>query len=62
MQVLALIDKYYTGHEKAKRHPTLENHVVVGSGAKVLGDITIGEWVRVGAGSVVVKSSPSIPR
>ncbi len=45
-----------TGHEKAKRHPTLEDHVVVGSGAKVLGDITIGEWVRVGAGSVVVKS------
>jgi serine O-acetyltransferase len=44
-----------TGHEKAKRHPTLCNHVVVGSGAKVLGDITIGEWVRVGAGSVVVK-------
>ena len=45
-----------TGHQKAKRHPTLGNHVVVGSGAKVLGDITIGEWVRVGAGSVVVKS------
>ncbi len=45
-----------TGHEKAKRHPTLEDHVVVGSGAKVLGDITVGKWVRVGAGSVVVKS------
>ncbi len=45
-----------TGHAKAKRHPTLGNHVVIGSGAKVLGDITIGEWVRVGAGSVVVKS------
>ncbi len=45
-----------TGHEKGKRHPTLGNHVVVGSGAKVLGNIEIGEWVRVGAGSVVVKS------
>jgi serine O-acetyltransferase len=45
-----------TGFEKGKRHPTLGNHVVVGSGAKVLGNIEIGEWVRVGAGSVVVKS------
>ena len=45
-----------TGHEKAKRHPSLGDHVVVGSGAKILGDITIGDWVRVGAGSVVVKS------
>lgn len=44
-----------TGHEKAKRHPTLGNHVVIGAGAKVLGDISIGDWVRVGAGSVVVK-------
>jgi serine O-acetyltransferase len=47
-----------TGHEICKRHPTLENHVVVGSGAKVLGNITVGEWVRVGAGSVVVKNVP----
>lgn len=45
-----------TGHEKGKRHPTLGDHVVVGSGAKVLGNIEIGCWVRVGAGSVVVKS------
>jgi serine O-acetyltransferase len=44
-----------TGLEKGKRHPTVGNHVVVGSGAKVLGNITIGDWVRVGAGSVVVK-------
>ena len=44
-----------TGHEKGKRHPTLGNHVVLGSGAKVLGGIQIGDWVRVGAGSVVVK-------
>ena len=47
-----------TGHEKGKRHPTIGNHVVIGSGAKVLGAIDIGEWVRVGAGSVVVRPVP----
>ena len=47
-----------TGHEKGKRHPTIGNHVVIGSGAKVLGAIEIGEWVRVGAGSVVVRPVP----
>ncbi len=44
-----------TGREKEKRHPTLGNHVVIGSGAKVLGNIKLGEWAKVGAGSVVVK-------
>jgi serine O-acetyltransferase len=48
-----------TGHEKEKRHPTLGNHVVVGSGAKVLGNIELGEWVKVGAGSVVVRPAPA---
>ena len=47
-----------TGHEKGKRHPTIGSHIVVGSGAKILGNITLGEWVRVGAGSVVVRSVP----
>lgn len=47
-----------TGKQKGKRHPTLGNHVVVGSGAKVLGNITIGDHVKIGAGSVVVKSVP----
>jgi serine O-acetyltransferase len=47
-----------TGKERGKRHPTLGNHVVVGTGAKVLGNITIGDHVRVGAGSVVLKSVP----
>ncbi|MCS7042997.1 MAG: serine O-acetyltransferase [Bryobacteraceae bacterium] len=47
-----------TGKERGKRHPTLGNHVVVGSGAKVLGNITIGNHVRIGAGSVVLKSVP----
>ena len=48
-----------TGHGRDRRHPALGNHVVVGSGAKVLGKIELGEWVKVGAGSVVVKSVPA---
>lgn len=44
--------------EKGKRHPTLGDNVVVGAGAKVLGNITIGEGSRVGANAVVVKSVP----
>lgn len=48
-----------TGKERGKRHPTLGNHVVVGAGAKVLGDITIGDFVKIGANSVVLRSVPS---
>ena len=47
-----------TGKEKGKRHPTIGNHVVIGTGAKVLGNIIIGDHVKVGAGSVVVRSVP----
>jgi len=47
-----------TSLQKVKRHPTIGNHVVVGVGAKVIGNITIGENTRIGAGSVVVKSVP----
>jgi serine O-acetyltransferase (EC 2.3.1.30) len=47
-----------TSLSRGKRHPTLEEHVVVGSGAKVLGNITLGHHTRVGSGSVVVKSAP----
>jgi serine O-acetyltransferase len=47
-----------TGNEKGKRHPTLGNHVVVGTGAKVLGSIRIGSNVKIGAGSVVVHPVP----
>jgi serine O-acetyltransferase len=47
-----------TGKEKGKRHPTIGNHVVVGTGAKVLGNITIGDHVKIGAGSVVIHSVP----
>jgi serine O-acetyltransferase len=41
-----------------KRHPTLGNHVVVGSGAKILGDIRIGNHARIGSNSVVIKEVP----
>jgi serine O-acetyltransferase len=47
-----------TGKDKGKRHPTLGNGVVVGTGAKVLGNITVGDNCRVGAGSVVLRSIP----
>jgi len=45
-----------TGKERGKRHPTLGNHVVVGAGAKILGAITIGDNVKIGANSVVLKN------
>jgi serine O-acetyltransferase len=48
-----------TSSKKIKRHPTLEDNVVVGAGAKVLGAITIGKGSRIGANAVVVKSTPS---
>jgi len=48
-----------TSSQKVKRHPTLEDNVVVGAGAKVLGAITIGRGSRIGANAVVVKSAPS---
>ena len=44
-----------TGKKNGKRHPTLEENVVIGAGAKVLGAITIGTNTRIGAGSVVVR-------
>jgi serine O-acetyltransferase len=48
-----------TTWNKGKRHPTLGNGVVVGAGAKILGAITLGDRVRVGANSVVVKDVPA---
>ena len=47
-----------TSLHKTKRHPTIENHVVIGAGAKVLGAITIGANSRIGANAVVVRSAP----
>ena len=48
-----------TGKVKGKRHPTLGNNVVVGAGAKVLGNIHIGDNVQVGANAVVVRDVPA---
>lgn len=48
-----------TGKETGKRHPTLGCNVVVGAGAKVLGNIQIGDNVRIGAASVVLRDVPS---
>lgn len=48
-----------TGKETGKRHPTIGSHVVIGSGAKILGNITIGDHARIGAGSVVLRSVPA---
>lgn len=45
-----------TGKDHGKRHPTLEQNVVVGAGAKVLGAITVGANTRIGAGSVVLRN------
>jgi serine O-acetyltransferase len=47
-----------TGKEAGKRHPTIGNGVVIGTGAKILGNIRIGDFVKVGAGSVVVRPVP----
>ncbi|MBN8733004.1 MAG: serine O-acetyltransferase [Acidobacteria bacterium] len=48
-----------TGKERGKRHPSLGNHVVVGTGAKVLGNIFIGDNSKIGAGSVVIHEVPA---
>ncbi len=48
----------YEGKDKGKRHPTLENDVVIGSGAQVLGPIVVHSGARVGANSVVFKDVP----
>lgn len=47
-----------TGKEKGKRHPTIGNNVVIGTGAKILGSFKIGDNVKIGAGSVVNKPVP----
>ena len=47
-----------TGKEQGNRHPTIEDKVVIGGGAKILGNITVGENCRIGAGSVVLRNVP----
>jgi len=42
----------------AKRHPTIKDHVVLGSGATVLGDVTVGAWSKIGAQALVIESLP----
>ena len=48
-----------TGKEKGKRHPTLEDNVMVSAGAKIIGSFRIGENSKIGAGSVVLKEVPA---
>jgi serine O-acetyltransferase len=47
-----------TGKESGKRHPTIGNNVVIGAGARVLGNIVVGENCRIGSGSVVLRDVP----
>lgn len=48
-----------TGKDKGKRHPTVGNNVIIGSGAKVLGPIVIEDNVKIGANSIVLKNVPN---
>lgn len=48
-----------TGKENGKRHPNIGNNVMIGSGAKVLGNINIGDDVKIGAGAIVLKDIPN---
>ena len=48
-----------TGKERGKRHPTIGNNVVIGTGAKVLGNIKIGDHAQIGANAVVIRDVPS---
>ena len=47
-----------TGKERGDRHPKIKSGVLLGAGAKILGNVTIGECAKIGAGSVVVKDVP----
>ena len=47
-----------TSTQKCKRHPTVKKGVVIGAGAKVMGNITIGEYSKIGTGAVVLKDVP----
>lgn len=48
-----------TSTNKGKRHPTIEKGVIIGAGAKVMGNITIGEYSKIGTGAVVLKDVPA---
>lgn len=48
-----------TGKETGKRHPTIGNHVVVASGARVLGPFQVGDYAKIGSGAVVLREVPA---
>lgn len=48
-----------TGKEKGKRHPTIGNNVFIGCGAKILGNIEIGDNTKIGANAVILKDTPA---
>lgn len=48
-----------TGKERGKRHPTIGNNVVIGTGAKILGNITVSDNVQIGANAVVIRDIPT---
>lgn len=48
-----------TGKEKGKRHPTIGNNVFIGCGAKILGNIEIGDNTKIGANAVILKNTPA---
>ena len=48
-----------TGKDVGKRHPTIGNHVMISAGSKILGPVVIGDYTKIGAGSVVLKNVPS---
>ena len=47
-----------TGKERGKRHPTIGNNVVISTGAKILGSFRVGDYAKIGAGSVVLREVP----
>lgn len=47
------------GKERIKRHPTIESNVIIGTGAIILGNITIGKNSKIGAGAIVLKDVPN---
>ncbi|MGY4761954.1 serine O-acetyltransferase [Paenibacillus mucilaginosus] len=47
-----------TGKDTGKRHPTIGNHVLISAGAKILGPFRVGDYAKIGAGSVVLKEVP----
>lgn len=48
-----------TGKDRGKRHPTIGNNVTISAGAKVLGSFTVGDYAKIGGGSVVLKTVPA---